>query len=253
MVDLVAAVDQACAAAQSTVDFYGRLGRQIVSLEWQTSPERIPLSGLVDPAFGHGLKDGDWIESKDQTPRIAGAVRLLQLADLGVGEFLDRSDRWITPETFGRLRCSAVLPGDLLISRMAEPAGRTARVPSRDYGMVTAVDCSILRLDARTADPDYWLAMLNSREWLSDVDRLATGSTRRRITRRNLERLPVPLVAVERQARVGAVLAAVAGAATAARKVAAHLMTLKATLVCGLLSGEHEIPISYDRFLDPAA
>ena len=36
--------------------------------------------------------DGDWIEKKDQDPN--GKVRLIQLADIGEGHFLDKSNRF---------------------------------------------------------------------------------------------------------------------------------------------------------------
>ena len=254
IVDLISAVDRYRAAAQASADLFVRAGQRMVSAEWHAmGAERAPVTSVAGTAFGHRLHDGDWIESKDQSPSGEGAIRLLQLADLGVGEFLDRSDRWITPDTFRRLRCTAVLPGDLLISRMAEPAGRTARVPSFDYGMVTAVDCTILRLDPTVAVPDYWLALLNSQEWLSEVNSLATGSTRRRVTRRNLERIAVPVVPIERQRRVGALLASVADTAASARRLTRVLTDLRTSLLANLLSGDHELPASYDRFLDGAA
>jgi hypothetical protein len=254
IVDLIGAVDGLIAAAEVTADSYTRTEREIVSHEWhEMRADETPVASLAGTAFGRGFRDGDWIESKDQSPRTDDAVRLIQLADIGVGEFLDRSDRWIAPSTFQRLRCTAVLPGDLLICRMADPAGRTARIPARTYRMVTAVDCTIVRLDPEIADSDYWLAMLNSPDWLSAVDRLSTGSTRRRITRRNLERIRVPVVALDRQIGVGALLAAAADAAASARNVARVLTSLRRTVLADLLSGEHEIPASYDRFLDGAA
>jgi type I restriction enzyme S subunit len=38
--------------------------------------------------------DGDWVESKDQDPN--GDVRLIQLADVGDGEYRDKSNRFMT-------------------------------------------------------------------------------------------------------------------------------------------------------------
>jgi type I restriction enzyme, S subunit len=46
----------------------------------------VPL-GYVVGADGL-IVDGDWVESKDQDPD--GDVRLIQLADIGVGEYLSR-------------------------------------------------------------------------------------------------------------------------------------------------------------------
>ena len=37
------------------------------------------------------FQDGDWVESKDQDPN--GDVRLIQLADIGVLSFKDKSNR----------------------------------------------------------------------------------------------------------------------------------------------------------------
>ena len=55
------------------------------------------LAKLSQLTAGHGLMtDGDWVESKDQDP--SGAVRLIQLADVGSGAFLDKSDRYLTEE-----------------------------------------------------------------------------------------------------------------------------------------------------------
>ena len=54
-----------------------------------------PLVSLLDAlASAEEFVDGDWVESKDQDPE--GDVRLLQLADVGDGEYIDKSDRFLT-------------------------------------------------------------------------------------------------------------------------------------------------------------
>jgi type I restriction enzyme S subunit len=56
---------------------------------------------LADAARPNGLfADGDWIESKDQDP--SGENRLVQLADVGVGRYKDRSARFVNDETAKR-------------------------------------------------------------------------------------------------------------------------------------------------------
>ena len=57
--------------------------RCCVDLKTRTIPDLITSDGV--------FSDGDWIESKDQDPN--GDVRLIQLADIGVGEFRNRSNR----------------------------------------------------------------------------------------------------------------------------------------------------------------
>lgn len=73
------------------------------------------------------FKDGDWIESKDQDEN--GNVRLLQLADIGVGEFLDKSSKFINKETFEALKCTEIMKDDILIARMPDPIGRACVFP----------------------------------------------------------------------------------------------------------------------------
>jgi type I restriction enzyme, S subunit len=87
--------------------------------------------------------DGDWIESKDQDPN--GAVRLIQLADIGDGEFRDRSARFVTSETARRLNCTFIEPGDLLIARMPDPIGRACIFPGVGRPAITAVDVFVWR------------------------------------------------------------------------------------------------------------
>src|SRR4051794_17508284 len=82
---------------------------------------------LTELSSGGLFSDGDWIESKDQDP--TGSVRLTQLADVGVGDFRDRSSRWLREDQAAALGCTFLQPGDLLIARMPDPIGRACMVP----------------------------------------------------------------------------------------------------------------------------
>ena len=66
--------------------------------------------------------DGDWIESKDQSNE---GIRLVQTGNIGFGFFKDKDDkaRYISEETFKRLNCTEILPGDLLVSRLPDQVG----------------------------------------------------------------------------------------------------------------------------------
>lgn len=72
--------------------------------------------------------DGDWIEKKDQDPN--GNVRLIQLADIGVCEFKDKSNRFVTESKAEELHCTYLRKGDILIARLPEPLGRACIFPS---------------------------------------------------------------------------------------------------------------------------
>ena len=91
------------------------------------------------------MSDGDWVESKDQDP--AGDVRLIQLADVGDGYFINKSNRFMNLETSKKLNCTYLKKGDILIARMPDPLGRCCIFPfDENEKFVTVVDIAILRL-----------------------------------------------------------------------------------------------------------
>jgi type I restriction enzyme S subunit len=158
----------------------------------------VPLESLVG-ATGV-FTDGDWILSNDLTS--VEDVRLLQLGDIGAGRFNDHSSKWISRQRFEELGCTPVLPGDILISRMAEPLARACRAPDLGHACITAVDVALLRVDETIADPAYVMRMLNSPAFTRRSEAVASGTTRKRISRRNLGALPIPLPPLEVQRNI---------------------------------------------------
>jgi type I restriction enzyme S subunit len=157
-------------------------------LIWNSKHEMQPLISFAEKSIGKFV-DGDWIESKDQSEE---GIRLLQLADIGIGEFINKSRRFISQDTFKRLRCFEVLPGDVLIARMPDPIGRACIVEDIGSKMITAVDCCIARVDSNHSSAKYLLYLLNSFKFLHKANLFASGTTRQRIARKSLEEIVVP-------------------------------------------------------------
>ena len=151
------------------------------------------------------IVDGDWIESKDQSE---SGIRLIQTGNIGIGEYLDKSNRakYITAETFERLKCTEVFPGDILISRLPDPIGRACAVPQNVGKAITAVDCTIVRLDSSVCDINYFINYTQSARYSNELSKYLAGTTRTRISRKNLEKIEIPLPSLEEQRRIAAVL-----------------------------------------------
>lgn len=133
--------------------------------------------------------DGDWLETKDQG---GDSFRILQISNIGDNLFVETGNsRHITDETFRRLNCTEVIPGDILISRMPKPIGRAWLVTPKPWRMVTAVDVTIARPDAERIEPLYFLHHLNSSIHLARCAARATGATRPRIAKRVMGSLPI--------------------------------------------------------------
>ncbi len=149
--------------------------------------------------------DGDWIESKDQSE---DGIRLVQTGNVGEGVFKDRRDkaRFISEATFKRLNCSEVQPGDILISRLPDPVGRACVVPDTGDKMITAVDCTIVRPDDDRIDPSFLIYYSQTANYLRDIEQRCTGTTRKRISRKSLGQISIPLPPLDEQKRIVAVL-----------------------------------------------
>jgi len=156
----------------------------------------------VDNLIGRSgdIKDGDWILSKDFSP--GGEIRLIQLGDIGVGYFLDKSSKYISKRKAKELNCTLLKPGDLLISRMAYPIARACIVPKLGYDCITAVDVTILRLDFEISSARFISWLFNSNFIRKQAEKLSSGTTRKRISRKKLEKLDVPLPPLPEQNKI---------------------------------------------------
>lgn len=170
----------------------------VVPEEWQTT--------TLKSAAGELFTDGDWVESKDQDPN--GEVRLIQLADIGDGEFLNKSARFLTAEKARELRCTLLRPGDLLIARMADPIARCCLFPGLDRPAATVVDVSIVR-PSPEVDREYLSYAISAEAFRNEALGAASGTTRSRVSRSNLGGIELPLPPLGEQRRIAEVLRAV--------------------------------------------
>jgi type I restriction enzyme S subunit len=154
---------------------------------------------LNDLAEDGQFCDGDWIEKKDQNPN--GAVRLIQLADIGEGKFKDKSDRFITEEKAAELKCTFLEKGDILVARLPEPLGRACIFPMRGK-YITAVDIAIVRIKNPHICVPYVMHMINSSMFRRQIKNYETGTTRKRISRKNLAKITFELPTFEEQERI---------------------------------------------------
>jgi restriction endonuclease S subunit len=249
IVDLLASVDAYIESLQQQADAARTVHNAVLhdllsagSDDWtETTLGAIGSAGL--------FIDGDWVESKDQDPE--GTFRLLQLADIGDGVFLNKSDRWMNAEQFSRLRCTPLSARDILIARMPDPIARACLVPDGLPTCATVVDVAILRC-GKDYLPEFLVLVINDSSFRDAATSLLTGTTRQRISRSNLASLALRIPPLSEQQRIVEVASAINEAALASQVVLEEAQGLRSGLLANLLSGEHEIPESYDRFLGAA-
>ena len=151
------------------------------------------------------FEDGDWIESKDQSEK---GIRLIQTGNVGNGVFKGRDSkaRYISEETFKRLRCTEILKGDCLVSRLPEPVGRACILPDTGEKMITAVDCTIIRFQKKTIYPEWFVYFSQSQEYQREINKEIGGATRQRISRKNLGQVTIPIPPLFEQKKIVSIL-----------------------------------------------
>lgn len=143
--------------------------------------------------------DGDWIEKKDQD--VNGLVRLIQLADIGICSFKDKSNKYITEQTAQNLNCTYLKKEDILIARLPEPLGRACIFPY-DGKFITAVDVAILRPANDKVNNQYIMYLINSPQFRKQIKKFESGTTRKRISRKNLDRIDFKIPDYQDQHRI---------------------------------------------------
>lgn len=200
------------------------------------------ISATVADLIGRDgvFSDGDWVESKDQDP--TGAIRLLQLADVGDGAFVDKSNRFVNDEKFEQLRCTEVFEGDVLIARMPDPLGRACLAPKLRQRCITVVDVAIVRPGPSSIGPKWLMHFLNAPPVRQVIELQSSGTTRRRISRGNLAQLELPVPPLPEQRRIADKLDALLARVDACRdrldRVPAILKRFRQSVLAAATAGE---------------
>ncbi|WP_426263778.1 restriction endonuclease subunit S [Sphingomonas sp. PWP1-2] len=235
--EVLRSVDEAIAAAVAAADLAENL---LVRVRDEVISQPIWGMTTLSDATSAGLfTDGDWVESKDQDPN--GDVRLIQLADIGDGCFVDKSRRYLTLEKAHQLRCTFLEEGDLLIARMPDPLGRCCLFPAINQPSVTVVDVCVVRASQITSNR-YLNHAIATSEFRSQVLACASGTTRTRVSRGNLGQLELAMPPLAEQEAIADELDQISVVAGEQQQAAERLKDLKHGLMSDLFSGRVRVP-----------
>ncbi|MCI4459157.1 MAG: restriction endonuclease subunit S, partial [Thermocrinis sp.] len=179
--------------------------------------------------------DGDWILEKYYTE---SGVRLIQVGDIGIGKLLNKSNHYISEKSARHLKVKFLKEGQILISRLPDPIGRSCLVPKLPYPAITAVDVSILTVYEDISEKTFIVQILNTDLFFGQCSNLASGTTRSRISRSNLKNLLIPLPPLSEQKRIAEILSQIDQAIEKEEKYKEKLERLKKGLMEDLLTGK---------------
>jgi type I restriction enzyme S subunit len=180
--------------------------------------------------------DGDWIESEHITTE---GIRLIQTGNIGVGSFVEKDDKkYINEASFASLRCKQLKQGDLLVCRLADPAGRACVLG--DIGedrIVTSVDVTIFRPPAELANRQFLSQVFSTSDWFRAVSDRSGGTTHKRISRGALGRLSINLPPLAEQTAIAEVLSEIDGELAVLEQRREKTRSLKQAMMQELLTG----------------
>lgn len=163
--------------------------------------EQKSLKNIVDR-----ISDGDWIEKEHI--KSFGEYRIIQTGNIGIGEYLENEEhkKYMTNESYLSLNGNRIYPGDILISRLAAPAGRCTILTNVYSKMVTSVDVAIIRPNTQEFDSYFLMNLLNSKEILNKIEVKVSGTTHQRISRKNLEKIELCIPSLPEQKAIAKTL-----------------------------------------------
>lgn len=243
IVDLIGALDEAILAADSNTKHAGSLYSAIRDRAFANMVDgSIPLGKIATTRLGKMLSAS--LGSREaEAPYVRNANvqwNRLELDDLKTMPFSE-SDRIEFD-----LRC-----GDVLVCEGGE-IGR-ALVLREDLPGVHFQKAIHRVRCGPDLHPDFLQAFLWYLASTGGLEDYSSGSTIVHLTGEKLRRLPIPIVSMDEQEALVAILNECLSAQGSSTDYAASLRSLRTNLLTALLSGEHEIPSSYDKHLGAIA
>lgn len=185
----------------------------------------------VDGPFGSALKTGHYVDDP--------GVRVIRLANLGDGVFLDEDEAFIDDDYAKMLDRHKVQAGDVLVASLGDDAhrpGRACLYPTEFAPGIVKADCFRIRPSA-SVNSRFLVGLLNSKGVVTQLRQLAQGVTRDRVTLTHLRQVVLRLPPLEEQRRIAERLNSIDAAIGSEEERLDKVRQLRAGLAADLLSG----------------
>ena len=235
IVDLMDSVDAAISTAQAEVDAAEELRKRVLGHE------------LGSPGEGwEATSIGDAIQVNPKMGKLDASAPFVTMSDV---------DEWGTyaypsgkKGSRGGIRAQG---GDVLFARITPclENGKIGKLPDAAPPTGGSTEFIVLR-GTEKATSDFAFLLAQSDYVHSSAVALMTGSTgRQRVAASDVANIPINLPPLHEQCRIVETMNTLDGTVDASRASLDRLRELRSSMLSVLLSGEHEIPATYDQFL----
>lgn len=240
IVDLIAAVDDAVEAAEGEAAASLHSWRE-ASRSSRTGTRKVAIGDLVSTAKSGGTP------TRSVEAYYGGSIPWLKSGEVRGREIVDTEEH-ISEAALAGSSAWMVPAGAVLIAMYGATAGQVGQTAAP-----LATNQAVLALVADTSVVSQDLLFHIVASAADDLKAKAVGAAQPNISKQIVVAHEVAVPPVEDQASLANALSTALAAADAARATAESLRTLRSNLLTVLLSGEHEIPASYDALLGEVA
>jgi type I restriction enzyme S subunit len=145
---------------------------------------------VFDGPFGSNLKTSDYV---------GGGVRVVRLENIGVLQFVEERESFISEEKYRGLSEHTVFPGDIVFSSFVTERTRVAIVPLSIEKAVNKSDCFCVRCHGSTLLNRYACMFLATRFAYKQLETVIHGVGRPRVNTTQLRELFMPVCSDEEQ------------------------------------------------------
>ncbi len=170
--------------------------------EWEAT-RIIDLADKSDRYSFTGGPFGSDLKSSDYTLE---GIRVIQLQNIGDGNFLNDSKIYTSTEKANELINSNIYPNDLILAKMAAPVARACKIPDFYDRYVMCSDGIRLKVNPLSYDSSYCLYSINSHYFRKQAEANSTGTTRLRIGLTALKELKIAIPPLVEQQQISQIL-----------------------------------------------
>jgi type I restriction enzyme S subunit len=247
IVDLISSVDSYIGALQQQLESAKR-SRNAVLHELLTAGG----DDWVETTLGHvcDFVNGDRGKNYPSAKfRQSHGIPFINAGHLGDGIVNFDSMDFISEEVFKKLGGGKIQPGDTLFC-LRGSVGKFANVGDLDKGAI-ASSLVIIRPSSRITK-DFLMLYLDSDLCSSELKQSLTGAVQPNLSANNLKSFKISLPDMNSQIEIGNLLGQFKVSIASLGLMIESAKNLRAGLLSDLLSGEHEIPPSYDKVIGAA-
>ena len=184
-------------------------------------------NSFVDGPFGSNLKSDEYTTE---------GVRLIQLQNIGDGEWIDDNKIFTSEKKYQELKRHAAFPGDIAIAKMADPIARACIIPPVSNRFLVVADCIKLTPDLKKYHPKFIVYAINNHSVRLQAELKSTGTTRKRINLSLLKTVNVEIPPIHEQRRIAEILDTIDEAIQKTEALISKLKTMKQGLLHDLLT-----------------